>query len=269
MRSNLVTRVATAVVGIPIVLLVDHLGGWVFGALVGLAAVVGTVEFYIMMRRGQYRPAAHLGLPASAALAVWPFVTARPQQAWIAILALLITLAGAWYLVPAVYESGLGGWLTTVAGACYVGLLLGHLSLLRVARDGAWWILAVLLMTWAYDSGAYFAGSYFGRHPFMAHVSAKKTVEGVVGGLALSTVVGLVLVTTVHLVFWKALLLGLGAGIACQTGDLVESMIKRQVRVKDSGTLIPGHGGLLDRIDGLLFTGALTYYAAALLGYAT
>src|SRR5207248_1903493 len=128
--------------------------------------------------------------------------------------------------------------------------------------------LAVLLMTWAYDSGAYFAGSYLGMHPFMQHVSSKKTREGVAGGLGLAMISALVLVPTVHVVFWKALLLGLAAGIVCQIGDLVESMLKRHVGVKDSGTLIPGHGGLLDRIDGLLFTGALTYYAAALLGYA-
>lgn len=249
-------------------LIVDHLGGWPFGAIIGLAAVVGVLEFYIMMRAGGYRPAVPLGIAAGLALALWPLETSNPQQAWIAILVILVCGAGAWYLVPAVYQTGLGGWLTTVAGATYVGLLLGHLTLLRSARDGAWWILAALLMTWAYDTGAYFAGTYLGRRPFMHHVSPKKTVEGVAGGLALSAIAGLVIVPTIGVEFWKALLLGLAAGAVCQTGDLVESMLKRQVGVKDSGTLMPGHGGLLDRIDGLLFTGALTYYAAALLGYA-
>src|SRR5207302_214600 len=151
----------------PVVLIVDHLGGWPFGVIIGLATVGGVLEFYIMMRAGGYRPAIPMGLAAALALAIWPLVTSRPQQAWIAIVVVLVCGAGAWYLMPAVYQTGLGGWLATITGAIYVGLLLGHLSLLRGARDGAWWIFAVLLMTWAFDTGAYFGGSYFGKRPFM------------------------------------------------------------------------------------------------------
>jgi phosphatidate cytidylyltransferase len=263
-----VVRVATAAIGIPVVLFITYVGGWPFAITIGAVTLAATVEFYMMMRAGSYRPALHLGLPAAVALAVWPFVTARPAQAWIAILVLVVSVAGGWYLLPANYRGGLGGWLSTVAGAAYIGLFLGHLSLLRQVHDGAWWVVASFLMTWGYDSGAYFAGSYLGRHPFMQHVSSRKTLEGVAGGLIVSTIVALILAPTVGVVAWKALLLGLGAGMACQTGDLVESMLKRHAGVKDSGRIIPGHGGLLDRIDGLLFAGVLTYYVAALLGYA-
>jgi phosphatidate cytidylyltransferase len=150
----------------------------------------------------------------------------------------------------------------------YVGLLLAHLGLLRSYRDGAWWVFAALLTTWLYDIGAYVTGRTVGKRPFMRHISPKKTVEGVAGGLALSTLAGLATVPTVGLRVWQALLLGLLAGVAAQIGDLVESMIKRQAGVKDSGAIFPGHGGVLDRIDSLLFSGALIAYLALLFGYA-
>jgi phosphatidate cytidylyltransferase len=102
----------------------------------------------------------------------------------------------------------------------------------------------------------------------MAHVSPKKTLEGVCGGLVCSAAAGLIAVPAVNLLWWQALALGVAGGIAAQTGDLFESMLKRQTGVKDSGTLIPGHGGLLDRIDGLLFVAPLVYYVALLTGHA-
>ncbi|MBV9281237.1 MAG: phosphatidate cytidylyltransferase, partial [Chloroflexi bacterium] len=156
----------------------------------------------------------------------------------------------------------------TLVPVLYVGLLLGHLSLLRVYHHGARWVMLALLLTWAYDTGAFFAGSLWGRRRFMAHASPSKTVEGVLGGLLLSTLAGLLALPALGLLAWQALLLGLLAGVAAQAGDLVESMVKRQTGVKDSGAIMPGHGGLLDRIDSLLFTGALTLYAAMVLGYA-
>ena len=102
----------------------------------------------------------------------------------------------------------------------------------------------------------------------MHHVSPKKTLEGVIGGLITAGIAGLVCVPSLLLLPWQGLLLGILGGIVGQAGDLVESMIKRQSGVKDSGTIIPGHGGLLDRIDSLLFVGPLVYYAARVTGHA-
>jgi phosphatidate cytidylyltransferase len=177
-------------------------------------------------------------------------------------------LAGAWFLAPRNYEGGFLGWMLTVGGVAYVGLLASHLGLLRQAPDGAWWVLVAFVITWAYDTGAYIAGSTVGSRPFMHHVSPKKTLEGVIGGLIVSTAAGLLAVPWVHLSAIEALGLGLAGGVVAQTGDLIESMMKRQTGVKDSGTIIPGHGGLLDRIDSLLFVAALTYYAARVTGHA-
>ncbi len=255
-------------VGIPLVLAADFAGGWALGALIAVVASVAGVEFYGIMRSAGYRPAFLLGVACVIVIAVLPLSNPSPQNAWIFILLVLLALGGLWYLAPGGQTSALGGWLATVAGPVYVGLLLGHLSLLRTIPEGAWWVLVALVVTWAYDTGAYAAGTLIGRRPFMQHISPRKTLEGVAGGLILSSLTGLVAVPAVGLGGWQSVLLGLAGGLAAQTGDLFESMLKRQAGVKDAGAIVPGHGGLLDRIDGLLFVGALTYYVAAATGHA-
>jgi phosphatidate cytidylyltransferase len=267
--SNLVLRIVTAAVGIPLVLAIDYAGGPVFAAAVALAAAVGIAEFCGMMRAGGYRPFAPVAIPAGAAAAAVPLTGAPPHLVWIGIMYGVIVVGGAAFLAPALFRSGLLGWTLTVVAVLYVGVLLSHLTLLRHLHHGAWWVLAVLVITWAYDTGAYFAGRFLGSHPFMAHVSPKKTLEGVLGGLALAGLAGLILVPITGVAVYAAVPLGLLLGAVAQIGDLIESMIKRQVGVKDSGAIFPGHGGLLDRIDSLLLTGALLYYAATVLGYAT
>lgn len=267
-RSNLVVRFATAAAGIPLVLGVDYAGGLTFAALIGIAALVASLELNALLRAGGHRPLAVLAVPAAVALAVLPIWRDNAQPFWIGIIVLVMALSGAYYLLPRAHENALVSWALTVFAVVYVGLLLGHLTLLRDATRGSWWIFLVLAMTWAYDTGAYFAGRYAGKRPFMRHVSAKKTVEGVAGGLVLSALVGLAGVPAVGLAVWQGVVLGLVTGAVGQGGDLVESMIKRRTGVKDSGTIIPGHGGVLDRIDSLLFTGALGFYAAVLLGHA-
>lgn len=234
-----------------------------------MAAAAAALEMYRMERKLDYQPLVLAGVLASAILAGLPFFASRhAQDDWIGILALLVAGTGSIYLIRPLYPRAFLNWVLTLVPVLYVGIMLGHLSLLREVRHGAWWVFVALVITWAYDTGAYFAGSRMGKRPFMHHVSPNKTVEGVAGGLVLAALAGLLAVPTVGIAVWQAPLLGLALGIAAQAGDLLESMIKRQTGVKDSGTLIPGHGGLLDRIDSLLVTGAVAYYAAALLGYA-
>jgi phosphatidate cytidylyltransferase len=264
---DVLVRVATALVGIPIVLAADYLGGVAFAILIGLAALVAELELVQLFRAGGFRPATLLAVAAAVTLAVLPLAREHPQDAWVGLIVLLAGLAAAWYLAPGAGTGSIPGWGLTLAGALYVGLLLGHLGLLRQVDRGAWWVLLVLLVTWSYDTGAFFAGRQWGRRPFMAHISPKKTREGTVGGLTASSLVGLTGIWAVHMTWWQGLMFGAVAGAVAQTGDLVESMIKRQMGAKDSGFIVPGHGGLLDRVDSLLLTGALGYYSAVLLGH--
>lgn len=221
------------------------------------------------MRAGGISIAPLVGLAAATGFAVVPSFSTSPQTAWIAIVVALIGVCGAYSLRPGVHQRGLPGWTAGIAGPLYVGLLLGHLHALRHVRDGAWWVFLVLIMTWAYDTGAFGAGRLWGRTGFMRHISPSKTREGVLGGLVLAGLSGLAGVPTVGLSVPVALMVGVLTGVVAQAGDLVESMFKRQTGVKDSGAILPGHGGLLDRIDSLLFTGALGFYVAMVLGYAT
>lgn len=267
--SNTTTRVLTGMVGIPLVLLLDWFGRWPFALVMAMVALLGTAEFYRMTTQAGMRPLRLLGFVTAAVVAASPIFVHKPQTLWIGFTVALIAISGASYLLPGGGKSSLGGWMATVVGMLYVALLLGHLSWLRTDRLGAWWVFTALVATWAYDTGAYFAGRSFGKHAFMHHISPSKTREGVIGGLVLCTLAGLVAVPTIHLSPWQALLLGFAIGVAAQIGDLVESMLKRQTGVKDSGTIIPGHGGVLDRIDSLLFTGTLTAWAALAFGYAT
>ena len=265
--SNLAVRIATAFVGIPLLLVIDALGGPIFAAVAGIASGVAAYEAFAIVSAAGYRPAALPGILTAAVIAPAPLLAAQPQSLWVGWLLLLMVISAAYYLLPSVYGRNMAGWGLTLAVAAYIGLCLGHLSLLRSWSDGDRWVGLLLVITWAYDSGAFFAGRTWGRRPFMAHVSPKKTMEGVAGGLALAAAAALVGVPAVHLGVAEALVLGVAGAAAAQLGDLIVSMLKREAGVKDSGHLIPGHGGLLDRIDSLLLVSVTVYYTAGLFGH--
>jgi CDP-diglyceride synthetase len=153
-------------------------------------------------------------------------------------------------------------WAAGAASVVYIIGLGAHFIVLRAATRGLAWTLLACLITWGTDTGAFFAGRRFGSHGFFRRVSPKKTVEGAVGGTLTGIVVAVVVValTGLPVPVFSALLLGASVSVAAQAGDLVESLLKREAGVKDSGTIIPGHGGVLDRIDSLLFAVAMTYY---------
>ena len=267
-RSNLAARVAVAAIGIPAVLAVNYYGGVLFAAVVGLVALIAGLEFDRMMRVAGRRPVVLVVPLAVVAIAVWPQIHPHPFSGWVGIIILVTALAGIYSLTPAAFRSALSTWESTIGGVIYLGLPLGFLTLIRGAPRGAWWVAIVLVITWAYDTGAYVTGRAFGRRPFMHHVSPSKTLEGVAGGMIASATAGLVVSFAVGVSPVLGLLVGLAGGAVAQTGDLVESMFKRQSGVKNSGSIIPGHGGILDRIDSLMFVTVFMFYVMAALGRA-
>lgn len=157
------------------------------------------------------------------------------------------------------------GW--QVLGLLYLPLLLGHLVLLRQLPDGRGWVFLVLFAVMACDSMAYFTGVSFGKHKLYPAVSPKKSIEGGLGGLV-GACLGVWLAAALFLPAFQighVILVGLLLGVAGQVGDLFESLLKRACGVKDSGGIFPGHGGILDRLDSLLFAFPLAYYLAILI----
>ena len=158
----------------------------------------------------------------------------------------------------------LKGWLLAAGGPLYLGFTLSYVLLLRELEQGTQWLVLALFSAFATDTGAFFVGRAFGRHRMAPRISPGKTWEGAAAGLLAGIATALLLDTLfgLPLIFLEAALVGLGASLAAQGGDLVESALKRYVGAKDTGRLIPGHGGVLDRLDSVVLSLVLVYYGA-------
>ena len=258
-------RVLSAIVLIPIVGAGVYLGeGWLF-AFVALAGLLAGYEYLKMMRGADLVPSYAFGL-----LLVTVFVV-DAQWPQVGLLERGLILLSLGLLAAQVFQGNAPGslvnWALTIAGGVYVGFSIGHFVKLRAMDNGMYWLALALLGTWICDSGAYFVGKAYGKRPFFPRISPKKTWEGAIAGLV-TGVITVVLLGHFMLglsIGW-GVLLGVLLVLAATFGDLAESVIKRQVGVKDSGALIPGHGGVLDRVDSLLFVVPLVYYFATILG---
>lgn len=273
--SETAKRVAVAVAGIPVAVGAVYAGGFVLGGLVALVAVLAALELYRMAERKAARPLALAG--AGAAGAVVLLASAFPDRgpggagfAWLLAVYLLAVLTAAIW-TRGVEGEPLLSVSVTVFGTLYTGGLLSYALFLRHLPQvvspwhGTALVFAPLLLTWASDTFAYFVGRAWGRRKLIPRVSPGKTVEGSLGALAGSVLVAagyawvLGSFPTYRPTLAEALLLGVLVSVAAQVGDLAESLLKRDTGVKDSGALLPGHGGALDRFDSLLFTLPLAY----------
>ena len=250
--SNLLQRVLTSLVAVPLALGATWLGGWPFAVLVAVVAVAAQAEVYGLLRAGGTRPFTALGLAMGVLATIWPLV---PFAGALLVVSGVLVLFAA---LRGLREQPILDVAGTLFGVFYPPLLLSFGLVLRQAEgfrldadDGFWLTAAVLVSVWGADTFAYAAGRLFGRHPLFPRVSPKKTWEGAAGGLlGAFAVLALFKLLALDVLGWADVAaLALCAGVAGPLGDLAESLFKRAAGVKDSGRWIPGHGGMLDRID--------------------
>lgn len=254
-------RLATAAVALPVLIAVVLIGGPLYAAVLTVLLAIGYAEFCQAAGFAWRTPETLLCAALAAALVPAVYLH-RDVAAGLLSAAIAVSLLTAVARADVVARPDLPAWLVFPAATLYVGFLGQHLELVRRLPHGDRWVLLLLLGTFATDTGAYAIGRLLGRHRLAPRVSPAKTVEGATGGLlfAVVAVVGLDYLLDLPHNPPLIVLLGIAIGAAAELGDLAESAVKRRLGVKDMGRLFPGHGGMLDRLDSLLFSGTVLYY---------
>jgi phosphatidate cytidylyltransferase len=264
-------RVLSSVVGLPIIFVAIWFGSPWFSLLVAVAALIGIIEFHSIFTQGKLRLPAYTGM-------VWVLVflghghyaysydteTTRSIVTYVIVgTAIISTMLLALYK-RSTEERPFIQWSVSMAGILYMGWMLSHWIIMRNSTDwsGREWVLIALLSTFAVDTTAYFVGRFFGKRKLAPSISPGKTWEGAAGGLigSIAAVIILAFALSIETGYGKLVFIGLLIGIFAQAGDLAESKLKRVAGVKESGSVIPGHGGILDRLDSVVLTGVVVYY---------
>lgn len=288
------TRVLTALVLAPVIIVIVLLGEPWISLLVGVAAFLALVELVGLLDAAGHQPPQVLTIFGGMALVAAGLITTNgegmgglgatlvvaldpPGFVAATLIAAMLLLAAAGF-TRSEPRAGFVTWAMTSFGIAYVGLLLPAIVLVAHLApsggsastpvgvlgigSGAAWTLLLVLVVWGYDTGAYLTGRRLGRRRMLDHISPSKTIEGLAGGLVMGTIGAGIGAMLVGLEPWHPLVIGPLVGLAAQAGDLAESMLKRAAGRKESGFLVPGHGGILDRLDSFLFA------APVLAGYA-
>ncbi|HEX2040199.1 MAG TPA: phosphatidate cytidylyltransferase [Acidimicrobiales bacterium] len=273
-RPHVGSRDMGAAVGVGVGIAAVALAAFAMGNVptLVLAVVVVTMaamELFAVFRRAGYQPATLLGLSATIALMLAAYD--KGTAAFPLVIALTVVFTFLWYLAEVVRARPTINIAVTLLGFFWVGVLGAFASLLLTFPDrhGIAFLLGAVLCTVAYDVGGLFFGSQMGTRPLMPEISPNKTWEGLIGGFFLSCIAGGLIIGFVDP--WtpgKGLLLGLTVGVVAPLGDLCQSMVKRDIGIKDMGSILPGHGGVLDRFDALLFVLPAVYYLVQLLDIA-
>jgi phosphatidate cytidylyltransferase len=276
-------RVITALLLIPLPVAAIWFGEPWFTSLVAIFGVLAVLEFYRLGSSAKSSPVTYMGLLFTLLFIISrnPDLLSRlttnldPTLISPLILAAAMVFTLTWILLRRKKDGAIASWAWTMAGILYVGWLLGHVVSLRGLTDGRDWVFFILLATVASDTAAFFIGRAVGRHKLAPQISPNKTWEGAIAGVIGAAAFSLLFVPTklfglsnaIHIQgfsYGEAILLGVLVSIFGQLGDLTESLLKRNAKVKDSGNLLPGHGGVLDRLDSIIFASVVVYYFAVL-----
>jgi len=263
-------RILTAFVGIPIAAYVINYGEWLFAITVLVLTLLAWYEFYTILQNKGIKVFYSLGILSNVFILGSAWLGNSQEIVIVIFVSTVLTLLK-------IVTSGTA--FTVVDAACsllgvsYIGMSFAHLLLLRFTDSsvylmtswgelsaGAAYVWLAFVSTWASDTCAYFIGSYYGKHKLCPKISPKKTIEGALGGMLGSIIAMVAMGILFKLSLGHSVIMGMLVGIAAPVGDLVESAIKRFANVKDSGQILPGHGGILDRFDGILFTVPAIYY---------
>lgn len=248
----LAQRLSSAAILLALVIPAAYLGGWWYIAFMSVAGVLAVNEFNLVLRHASFHPWVPLSylLPISLAFAAQlaPYGLDRP------ILTLALIAVSCWQLAQPAAQRSLADWALSIVPGLYLGWLGGAMVLVRNAPQGWHWTLFLFAIVFTTDTAAYFGGRAFGRTPLAPTISPKKTLEGAIISWAYGAflAVGLVRFLQLPLGVVPAIVLGLILSLTTTIGDLTMSFAKRQAQVKDASQLIPGHGGLMDRLDSLL-----------------
>ena len=262
-------RILSAAVLLPLAISFIIFGGWVFAFLIAALSFLACAEYVQLLKIKSYT----LGLPAVLALcAVWQASAIWGEGEWFTpTLAAIVTLITFWELIQRHRNpekmNPTSHWALTLAGGLYIGIGSSFLLRLRGLEDGLWWTFTALPIIWVSESGAYVIGKRYGKHKMSPTISPGKSWEGyaaqVASGLLTGGIAGWVLPIwaggVAGLNIWTGMGMGLLLSSLSTTGDFFVSMIKREVGVKDSSSLIPGHGGAFDRLDSVLWAGGLAW----------
>jgi phosphatidate cytidylyltransferase len=273
------TRTVSGVLAAAAALVVIKLGSLSYTLTIGLLTVLAVLEYVALLKKQNFRPQTEAIMISSLVLLFFVHCRYFPIPglpgidqlnmesffAFMVIIVFFITLT--LELFRGNPDQGLVNAAVNLFGTVYIGFMFAYILLLRFIPNGFLYLLFALGVTWVNDSAAYFIGVNFGKHKLSPRISPQKTVEGSIGGMAGGLLAAIILGIFFRKPLLPLLIPAFLVVMAGQFGDLVESIIKRNAGVKDSGTFLPGHGGILDRLDSLLFTGPVVYYLASYLPF--
>lgn len=255
----LLKRVLVAAFFVPVLIVFIWVGRIPFLCLVSAIIGVALIEFYRGMESTGIKLLPREGVALGILLPVSIYLGGTGILPLVLVLIVLFILLRQFFRFR--IQGSSASVFLTLGGILYVSLLLSHVVMLRAIPEvGRKLVLTVFFVTWMGDSGAYFIGTFAGKHKLFPHISPKKSLEGFTGGVLVSCLAILVSRAWLSFPFLHLVILGVLTGVMGQLGDFFESMLKREVRTKDFGLILPGHGGVLDRFDSVLFTAPVFYY---------